>query len=155
MIMKKNPRPAPTYVPLGNWCHTTDISNLQKPISFWKIQELASPLLTDGKRRSIAPTNHLRVSKRGQGVEGQYVLDLSLPPPPSSAPGILSDQDRKNLSLYTTSGPIDADIQIIHDGVMSEKRVSMELCTDNGVVRAKLVRSLGSSRVPRLEESGG
>ena len=110
---------------------------------------------TDGRRRGIARTNYLSVSKRGLGVEGQYVIDLSLPPPPPLAPGILSDQDRKNLSLYTTSGPIDADIQIIHDGVMSEKRVSMELCTDNGVVRAKLVRSLDSSRVPRLEESGG
>jgi len=148
--MKKNPRPAPTYVPLGNWCHTTDISNLQKPISFWKIQELASPLLTDGKRRSIAPTNHLRVSKRGQGVEGQYVLDLSLPPPPSSAPGILSDQDRKNLSLYTTSGSIDAEIWIIHDGAMSgkPKRAHMELFTDNGVVRAIVVRSRRSPAIP-------
>ena len=31
----------------------------------------------------------------------------------------------------------------------------MELCTDNGVVRAKMVRSLRSSAVPRPEESGG
>ena len=119
-----------------------------------QIQDPASPP-TDGKRRGIARTNYLSVSKRGLGVEGQYVLDLSLPPPPSLAPGILSGQDRKNLSLYTTSGPINAEIQIIHGGVMSGKRVSMELCTDNGVVRAKVVGSLGSSRVPRLEESGG
>ena len=72
-------------------------------------------------------------------MEGQYVLNLSLPPPPQSAPGIVSEQDRKNLSLFTTSGSIDAEVWIIHDGSGKSKRVSMELCTNNGFVYAKVV----------------
>jgi hypothetical protein len=72
-------------------------------------------------------------------VEGKYVLNLSLPPPPQSAPGIASDQDRKNLSLFTTSGLIDAEVSIIHDGSGKSKRASMELCTNNGFIQAKVV----------------
>jgi hypothetical protein len=61
-----------------------------------------------------------------------------------------------NLSLYTTSGPINTEIWIIHDGAMfgKPKRASMDLCTDNGVVRATVVRSLSVCpyAIPRLEE---
>jgi len=71
-----------------------------------------------------------------------------------STPGIVSDQDRKNLSLYTTCGPIDTEIWIVHDGSGESKRVSMELTTDDGSVRATIVRFLYSSVVPCFEEYG-
>jgi hypothetical protein len=73
-------------------------------------------------------------------VEGQYILDLSLPPP--SVAGIVPDPDPKNLSLRTTSGHINAEIWIIHDGSGEPKKVSLDLRTDGGAIRAKLVRSV-------------
>jgi hypothetical protein len=74
-------------------------------------------------------------------VEGQYILDLSLSPPPPS-PGIASDKDRKNLTLHTTSGPITAEIWIKHDGSTKSKpkRASLDLSSGNGMVRAIVVR---------------
>lgn len=78
---------------------------------------------------------------------GQYVLDLSLPPPPPSALGIVSSTDRKNLSLYTTSGPITVEIWIVHNGKGKSKRVSLDLCSDDGFVHAIVVRFLPSPLV--------
>ena len=73
------------------------------------------------------------------GVEGQYVVDLSLPPP--SVPGaIAQDTDPKNLSLHTTYGRIDAEIWIIHGGTGDPRRVTLNMCTDSGAIRAILVR---------------
>jgi len=72
-------------------------------------------------------------------VGGHYVLNLSLPPPPSlSAHDTHSDADPKNLSLHTTSGPINTEIWIIHDGSGQSKRVSLDLRSDNGLVHAKV-----------------
>ncbi|KAH9981983.1 hypothetical protein BJV74DRAFT_887223 [Russula compacta] len=90
--------------------------------------------LVSSPTRNVYPTNYLRVSKQGVAVKGQYVLDLSLPPPPLPARGI--DISRKNLSLHTMKGPITAEIWIIHDGSGRSKRVSLELIGDNGLVNA-------------------
>ena len=65
--------------------------------------------------------------------------DLSLSPPPPS-PGIASDADRKNITLHTESGPITTEIWIRRDGSMKSKRVSLDLFSDNGLVRAIVVR---------------
>ncbi|KAH9981978.1 hypothetical protein BJV74DRAFT_797690 [Russula compacta] len=65
--------------------------------------------------RNIPPKNYDRVSKRSIPLEGQYLLDLSLPPPPPSLFGIVSDADHKNPLLYSTSGSITAEVWIIHD----------------------------------------
>ena len=93
------------------------------------------------QNRSIPPTNYLRIFKVNVGVEGQYVLDLSLPPP--SVPGaIAQDTDPKNLSLHTTCGRIDAEIWVIHDGTGNPKRVTLNMCTDSGAIRAILVSTL-------------
>ena len=72
-------------------------------------------------------------------VEGQFILDLSLSPPPPS-PGIALDADSKNLTLHRESGPITAEIWIRHDGSMKSKRVSLDLFSGNGLVRAIVVR---------------
>lgn len=82
-------------------------------------------------------------------VEGQFILDLSLSPPPPPF-GITSDTDRKNLTLHTESGPVTADIWIRHNGSPVSKRVSLDLFSGNGFVRAIVVRlSLDSSVIPR------
>jgi len=83
-----------------------------------------------------APTNYLCVSKKDVTIEGQYFIDLSLPP----APQIVSDAESggKNISLYTTSGAVIADVWVTGNNKL--KRVSMKLCSDNGHVCAKIVR---------------
>ena len=72
-------------------------------------------------------------------MEENFILDLSLPPPPLPA-GVASDTDRKNLTLHTTGGRVSAEIWIRHDGRTKPKRVSMDLYSGNGFVRAIVVR---------------
>jgi hypothetical protein len=91
--------------------------------------------------RILPHTNYVYVLKHGSAVEGQYLLDLSLPPPPPPVPRAATDKDPKNLSVYTTSGPITAEILLIHDGSGASKRVSLDLCTDDGSLHATVVRS--------------
>ena len=69
-------------------------------------------------------------------IHGQYFIDLSLPP----APHFVSDAESgaKNISLYTTCGAVIADMWVTGNNKL--KRASMELCSDNGNVRAKIVR---------------
>ena len=98
--------------------------------------------------RILAPTNYVYVLKHGSAVEGQYVLDLSLPPPPPPVPRAVTDKDPENLSVYTTSGPITAEIWLIHDGSAMSKRVSLDSCTDNGFLQATVVRLLRSQCRP-------
>ena len=93
----------------------------------------------EGQDRGIPPTNYLRVFKVNVGVEGQYILDLSLPPVPGA---IARDTDPKNLSLHTTCGRVDAEIWVIHDGSGDPRRVTLDMCTDSGAIRAILVRLL-------------
>ncbi|KAH9066820.1 hypothetical protein EDB87DRAFT_1588404 [Lactarius vividus] len=78
-----------------------------------------------------ARTNYLCVSKKGVAIEGQYFIDLSIPPP---ALHIMSGA--RNLSLYTTSGAVNADVWVTGNNRL--KRVSLKLCSDNGHVCAKI-----------------
>jgi len=86
-------------------------------------------------KRTIAPTNYVCVTKKGDPVDGHFVLDLSLSPPPP-VHGISSDKDRKNLTLHTTSGSIKAEISTKHDESTKSNRVSLDLSSDNGNVCA-------------------
>jgi hypothetical protein len=72
-------------------------------------------------------------------VNEQFILDLSLPPPPPP-PGITSDTNGKNLTLHTTKGPVKAEIWIRHKGSPKSKRVSLDLCSSEGPMRAIVVR---------------
>ncbi|KAI9511394.1 hypothetical protein F5148DRAFT_344328 [Russula earlei] len=94
---------------------------------------------------SVPSTNYVLVSRRDSAVEGAYALDLSLPAPPLHRN--ISDEDRKNLALHTTGGPITAEVWIIAHGhthnvngraKSSSTRVTMRLCSDNGFVDATL-----------------
>ncbi|KAF8475249.1 hypothetical protein DFH94DRAFT_760225 [Russula ochroleuca] len=64
----------------------------------------------EGDRRSIVPTNYVCISKwaplQAIPLKGQFILDLSLPPPPP------------------------------HDKSAKSKRASLDLCSGNGMVRA-------------------
>jgi hypothetical protein len=74
------------------------------------------------------------VSKKGVGIQGQYFIDLSIPPAPQSVSDVVSGG--KNLSLHTTSGVVTADVWVT--GRNKFKRVSMKVSSDNGPVHAKI-----------------
>ncbi|KAH9981973.1 hypothetical protein BJV74DRAFT_852878 [Russula compacta] len=150
--------PLAAFTPMVTWNNDTNTWTRSPEPKLLDILEFetcvgdTASLSTEDRRRSTAPTNYVRVFKQNVGVKGQYLLDLSLPPPPF-VPGV--DTNAKNVSLHTTSGSIIADIWLIHDGSARTKRVSLDLRSDNGVVRAKVhdLSSLdGSSRArPRLD----
>ena len=75
------------------------------------------------------------MSKKGVAIEGQYFIDLSVPPAPQSVSDVVSGA--KNLSLHTTSGAVATDVWVTGNNKL--KRVSMKLCSDNGPVHAKIV----------------
>jgi hypothetical protein len=98
-----------------------------------------------------ARTNYVRVSKKGVAIEGQYFIDLSIPPAPQSVADVVSGA--KNLSLYTTSGAVTADVWVTGNNKL--KRASMILCSDNGLVCAKIhdviYNGAGSEPRPSLD----
>jgi hypothetical protein len=55
-------------------------------------------------------------------------------------PRVVTDKEPENLSIYTTSGPITAEVLLIHDGSATSKRASLDLCTDDGFLHAIVVR---------------
>jgi hypothetical protein len=79
-----------------------------------------------------APTNYLRVFKDGGGIEGQYFVDVSIPP----APEVAVSGAAENLSLHAKNGTVTADVWVTGNNAL--KRVSMKLRSDNGHVYAKL-----------------
>ncbi|KAH8983130.1 hypothetical protein EDB86DRAFT_2967973 [Lactarius hatsudake] len=81
-----------------------------------------------------APTNYLLVSKKGVAIKGKYFIDLSILPPPPSVSGVAAGA--KNLSLYTTSGAVTADVWVT--GNNKDRQVSIKLCSDKGHVHAKI-----------------
>ncbi|KAH9074771.1 hypothetical protein EDB83DRAFT_2353216 [Lactarius deliciosus] len=83
---------------------------------------------------SGAPTNYLLVYKDGVAIKGQYFIDLSILPLPPSVSGVAAGA--KNLSLYTTSGAVTADVWVT--GNNKDRRVSMKLCSGKGHVHAKI-----------------
>jgi hypothetical protein len=83
-----------------------------------------------------APTNHLRVFKDDGGIEGQYFVNVSIPP----APQLAISGAPENLSFHTKNGTVNVDVWVTGNNAL--KRFSMKLCSDNGHVYAKLVRLL-------------
>ena len=84
-----------------------------------------------------APTNHLRVENDG-GTEGQYFIDVSMPPAPQPAVS-----GPENVLLHTRNGTVSADIWVTGNNALM--RVSMKFRSDNGDVYVKLVRLLSAS----------
>jgi hypothetical protein len=88
-----------------------------------------------------APTNYLHVSRNNGGIEGQYFIDVSIPPAPRPAVS-----GAENVSLHTKNGTVTADVWVTGNNAL--KRVSMKLRSDNGHVYAKLHNAF-SEREPR------
>ena len=78
------------------------------------------------------------MSKENGAIEGQYLIDVSIPLAPQLMPDTVSEAE--NLSFYTKHGTITADVWVT--GNNTSKRVSMKLHTGNGSVYAKIVRLL-------------
>ncbi|KAI0295355.1 hypothetical protein B0F90DRAFT_1751074 [Multifurca ochricompacta] len=105
----------------------------------------------DDDKASYPSTNYLRVSKNGVAIEGRYLLDLSLAltqrtESESESESGNDSPDVKNLSLYTTSGAITAEIWIVQGKDENQKRARIELRSDNGSVRAKVHNPSNLSR---------
>ena len=83
-------------------------------------------------------------------MDGEFILDLSLPPPP----GIALGTNRKNLTLHTTSGRVTAEIWTRQNGSVESNRVSLDLCSGNGPVRAIVARLSLSILASSLVEMG-
>jgi hypothetical protein len=98
-------------------------------------------LLAQVRERGIGPTNYLRVFKPNAAIEGQYALDLSMPPLLQSAyDGLLISKQNHNLLLESSKGSITAEIWIIPDPNDKSKPAFMTFLTQSGSVKAKLVR---------------
>jgi len=109
-----------------------DDSRLEQDMSEESASDTQDPCGLPPKKRG-PPTNFLHVSKKGVAIQGQYFIDLSIPP----APQFISDAvpGTENLSLYTTSGAVTADVWVT--GKKSQ-RVSMTFRSENGHVHAKV-----------------
>ena len=89
-----------------------------------------------------APTNYLRVSKRGfhkredVAIQGQYYIDLSILPVPQSVLHVVSGTE--NLFLYTKCGVVIADVWVTGNNKL--RQVFMKLHSEDGNVRANVVR---------------
>jgi hypothetical protein len=86
------------------------------------------------------------VSRNNNEIKGQHLLNLALARPPPA-----EDELTKNLSLYTTSGAITAEIWITHDGSDQSRRAYLELQSDNGSIFAKVVRFVNPCRAPIIQ----
>ena len=98
-------------------------------------------MLAQVRERGIGPTNYLRVSKPNAPIDGQYALDLSMPPLLQSAyDGVLISKHNHNLLLESSKGSITAEVWIIPDPSGKSNRASMTFLSQTGSVKAKLVR---------------
>ena len=101
-------------------------------------------LLAEVRKRGIGPTNYLRVCKPHADIDGQYALDLAMPPLLQSAyDGVLISKQNRNLLLESSKGSISAEIWVIPDPSGNSKRASMTLLSQTGPVKAKVVRLSG------------
>jgi len=93
------------------------------------------------------------VSKTDASIEGQYALDLSMPPLLRSAvDGVLISDHEHNLLFQTLKGHINAEVWIIHDESGRSKRASLTFLNQSGSVRAKVHSPDGQSGVrPNLD----
>ena len=88
------------------------------------------------------------MSKNDGGIEGQYFIDVSIPPAPQPAVS-----GPENILLHTKNGTVTADIWVTGNNAL--KQVSMKLRSDNGHVYAKLVRLLlaSSKNYPQYQKN--
>lgn len=96
----------------------------------------------------VKPSNFVSICRNNGSVKGTWVIDPSLAIPTSLRPPLSSEETeetRKNLSLESKNGPIDANISFApydpsHDPKQNaRRRTTLYTRTSNGSVTAKLV----------------
>lgn len=95
------------------------------------------------------PTNYLHLFNDNSSIKGEYVIDPGMTIPTSLLPPLSSEEseaDRKNLSLHSTHGSVNADIWLLgaraaqpSDSKKSTKRTTLDVGSDNGSVTARVV----------------
>ncbi|KAN0134717.1 hypothetical protein V8E53_007502 [Lactarius tabidus] len=91
-----------------------------------------------------APTNHLRVQKPGTSIDGQYFIDLSIPPVPQAVPHVVAVSE--NL-LFNVTGTITANVWVTGNNKL--RQVSMKLVSDTGCINAKVHDAFSASESKR------
>ncbi|KAG1843098.1 hypothetical protein C8R48DRAFT_35140 [Suillus tomentosus] len=94
------------------------------------------------------PTNYLHLFNDNSPIKGEYVIDPGMTIPTSLLPPLSpeeSEADRKNLSLHSTNGSVNADIWLLgaraaqpSDSKKSTKRTTLDISSDNGSVTARV-----------------
>jgi len=106
----------------------------------------------------LPPTNYLHVREKNGGVKKKVLLDLSIPPPQTSAlPTGTQGPEMSNLILDSHNGAVSGDIWVLRsdagDGVLRKSygkrdRVRLEFLSHNGAIKA-LVHVHASMAEPR------
>jgi len=94
------------------------------------------------------PTNYLHLFNDNSSIKGEYVIDPGMTIPTSLLPPLSSEEseaDRKNLSLHSTHGSVNADIWLLgaraaqpSDSKKSTQRTTLDVGSDNGSVTARV-----------------
>ncbi|KAG2151152.1 uncharacterized protein EDB93DRAFT_1249344 [Suillus bovinus] len=94
------------------------------------------------------PTNYLHLFNENSSVKGQYVIDPGMSIPTSLLPPLSpeeSEADRKNLSLHSKNGSVNAEIWLLgaqdaqpFDSKKPTKRTILDIGSENGSITARV-----------------
>jgi hypothetical protein len=92
----------------------------------------------------VKPSNFLTQSRLNSSIRGQYVVDPLLPIPPAVLAELPEGEVRRNLSLETKNGAINAEIWVVNkpreDSPGKQSRTTLNVSAWNGSVTVKMVR---------------
>jgi hypothetical protein len=96
----------------------------------------------------VKPSNFVSLSRPNSSISGKWIIEPSLLIPPSLLPSLSSnetEETRRNLSLFSQNGNVDAEIFIMPSnneashGVLKRSRILIEVASKNGSVKTKVV----------------
>ena len=105
----------------------------------------------------IRPTNMLLISHTNKAIKGTWVIDPTLPVPDAVLPRLAHGEARKNVSLESRNGAINADIRVVRGstaGADAKARTTMRFAAHNGSITVKLVSTHPSSSPPLVDHAG-
>ncbi|KAF7289716.1 hypothetical protein MIND_01344800 [Mycena indigotica] len=114
-----------------------------------------SPSLAPPPPLDVRPTNHFSLSKPDGRIRGSYVIDPSLKIPAQMLAPLEKDETektRRNLSLHTHDGSIDANVWVLSDDGADCKcrgRVRVNVRTEDGNVGLRLHSTAPNAYTPR------
>ncbi|KAJ7101366.1 hypothetical protein B0H15DRAFT_815838 [Mycena belliarum] len=95
----------------------------------------SGPGAASGSQPLVRPTNYLSLSVGDRPMKGSYVIDPRIQIPSALLSPLKEGEERKNVSLRTSKGPIDVELFVV--GGESTK-VDMFIASSNGPIRARL-----------------